>query len=153
MLKTNRSTRQLPLGAALAKYREQIHVENRIGNLKGPLAVAPMFLEKPERIAGFLSVLLWALMVMSLMERTVRQKLKGKPLLGLYPEKRPSPAPTGPAILECFRSLCIVIVKHKHTQSRHLSELTTTQLNLLKLLGIPPSALKAFKRNSGILLT
>jgi transposase len=153
VLKTNMSTRQLPLGATLAKYREQINVEKRIGNLKGPLAVTPMFLEKPERIAGLLTVLVWALMVMSLMERAVRRKLKGKPLVGLYPENRPSPAPTGPAILACFGTLCIVIVKHKHTQSRHLGELTATQLKLLKLLGIPPSTLKAFKRSSGISVT
>lgn len=153
VLKTNMSTRRLPLGATLAKYREQINVEKRIGNLKGPLAVAPMFLEKPERIAGLLSVLVWALMVMSLMERAVRRQLKGKPLYGLYPENRPSPAPTGPAILECFRTLCIVIVKHKRTQSRHLAEPTAVQTQLLKLLGIPPSKLKAFKRSSGVLVS
>ena len=153
VLKTNTSTRKLPLGATLAKYREQINVEKRIGNLKGPLAVAPMFLEKPERIAGLLSVLVWALTVMSLMERAVRRKLKGKPLFGLYPENRPSPAPTGPAILECFRTLCIVIVKHKHSQSRHLAEPSAIQAKLLKLLGIPPSTLKAFKRSSGISVT
>jgi transposase len=153
VLKTNMSTRKLPLGATLAKYREQINVEKRIGNLKGPLAVAPMFLEKPERIAGLLSVLVWALMVMSLMERAVRRQLKGKPLYGLYPENRPSPAPTGPAILECFRTLCVVIVQHKQTQSRHLAEPTAIQMKLLKLLGIPPSTLKAFKRSSGISVT
>lgn len=153
VLKTNTSTRRLPLGASLAKYREQINVEKRIGNLKGPLAVTPMFLEKPERIAGLLTVLVWALMVMSLMERAVRRKLKGKPLVGLYPERRPSPAPTGPAILRCFATLCIVIVKHKHTQSRHLAELSAIQLKLVKLLGIPPSRLQAFKRSSGISVT
>lgn len=153
VLKTNKSTRQLPLGAALAKYREQINVEKRIGNLKGPLAVTPMFLEKPERIAGLLTVLVWALMVMTLMERAVRRQLKGKPLVGLYPENRPSPAPTGPAILRCFATLCIVIVKQKHTQSRHLAALSAIQLKLLKLLGIPPSTLKAFKRSSGISVT
>ena len=153
VLKTNESRSKLPTGDVLAKYREQINVEKRIGNLKGPLAVAPMFLEKPERIAGLLTVLVWALMVMSLMERAVRRKLKGKPMFGLYPENRPSPAPTGPAILRCFETLCIVIVKHKHTQSRHLAELSATQLKLVKLLGIPPSTLKAFKRSSGLSVT
>ena len=153
VLKTNESRSKLPTGDVLAKYREQINVEKRIGNLKGPLAVAPMFLEKPERIAGLLTVLVWALMVMSLMERAVRRKLKGKPMFGLYPENRPSPAPTGPAILRCFETLCIVIVKHKHTQSRHLAELSAIQLKLVKLLGIPPSTLKAFTRSCGISVT
>jgi transposase len=120
VLKTNVATRRLPLADTLAKYREQSKVEKRIGNLKGPLAVAPVFLKNPERIAGLLSIVVWALMVMSLMERSVRRKLKGKPLRGLYPENRPSAAPTGPAILDCFRGLSIVIVTptHKPTPSR-----------------------------------
>lgn len=153
VLKTNVRTRQLPLGDVLAKYREQNNVEKRIGNLKGPLAVAPMFLKNPERIAGLVSVLVWALMVMALMERAVRRKLKGKPLYGLYPENRPSAAPTGPAILEAFARLCVVIVRRGARQSRHLAEPTATQRRLLQLLGIPPSKLDAFKRSSGIATT
>ena len=73
--------------------------------------MAPMFLEKPERIAGLLCIVVWALIVLSLMERQVRRSLEGKPMYGLYPENRPSPAPTGPAILNAFSTLCIVIVK------------------------------------------
>jgi transposase len=153
VLKTNESSRKLPLGDVLAKYREQNNVEKRIGNLKGPLAVAPMFLKNPERIEGLLSVLVWALMVMSLMERAVRRKLKGKPLYGLYPENRPSAAPTGPAILECFARLCVVIVRHGDTERRHLAEPTATQRKLLQLLGIPPSKLEAFKKSSGLSAT
>jgi transposase len=150
VLKTNESARKMPLSDTLAKYREQINVERRIGNLKGPLAVAPMFLKNPERIAGMVTILMWALMVMALMERAVRRKLKGKPLFGLYPENRPSPSPTGVAILACFRMLCVVIVKHKHTQRRQLAELTATQRKLLQLLGIPPAKLTAFKTRAGL---
>src|SRR5262249_59887654 len=102
----------------VAKYKEQSQVERRIHHLKGPLAVAPLFLKNPERIAGLLCILVWALMVLALMERQVRRGLKGKPLVGLYPEKRPSPAPTGPALLEGFRTLCVVVVKHRGTTAR-----------------------------------
>jgi transposase len=35
-------------------------VERRFHHLKGQLAVAPMFLKNPERIAGLLCVLVWA---------------------------------------------------------------------------------------------
>jgi len=84
------------------------------------------------------------------MERQVRRGLKGKPLFGLYPEKRPSPAPTGPALLDCFRTLCVVIVKHRGTTARRLAEPTATQRTLLRLLGIPPDALRTFKRRCGI---
>ena len=150
VLKTSLAPGNAPLAKVLAKYKEQSQVERRIHHLKGPLAVAPMFLKNPERIAGLLCILVWALMVLALMERQVRRGLKGKPLFGLYPENRPSPAPTGPALLECFRTLCVVIVKHRGTTARRLAEPTDTQRTLLRLLGIPPDALRTFKRRCGM---
>ncbi len=122
MLKTNLPSKRCPTAKALSTYKEQSQVERRFHHFKGPLAVAPMFLEKPERMAGLLCVLVWALMVMALMERQTRRNLKGKPLYGLYPENRPSPAPTGPAILKCFSTLCIVIVKEHGKTSRRLAD-------------------------------
>jgi transposase len=149
VLKTNLSKQSCPLARTLAKYKEQSGVERRIHHLKGPLAVAPMFLKNPERIAGLLCILMWALMVMALMERQVRRSLKGKAMYGLYPENRPSPAPTGPAILDCFESLCIVIIMDHGTTSRRLAQPTETQRSLLRLLGIPPDTLRTFKRRCG----
>jgi len=112
--------------------------------------VAPMFWKNPERIAGLLCLLVGALMVLALMERPVRRGLKGKPLFGLYPENRPSPVPTGPALRECFRTLGVVIVKHRGTMARRLAEPTDTQRTFLRLLGIPPDALRTFKRRCGM---
>ncbi len=80
VLKTNLRKKVCTLRRVLKKYKEQSQVERRIHHLKGPLAVAPMFLEKPERIAGLLCILVWALMVLALMEREVRRNLKGKAL-------------------------------------------------------------------------
>lgn len=150
LLKTNLRKKTHPTAKALATYKEQSRVERRIGNLKGPLAVAPMFLEKPARMAGLLCILVWALMVMALMERAVRRNLKGKPLYGLYPENRPSPAPTGTALLECFSTLSVVIIKHRGTITRRLAQFTTTQRRLIQLLAIPPTALQTFKRRCGM---
>jgi transposase len=150
VLKTNLGTSSAPLAKALAKDKEQSQVERRIHHLKGPLAVAPLFLENPGRIAGLRCILVWALMVLALMERQVRRSLGGKPLFGLYPGNRPSPAPTGPALRGCFRTLCVVIVKHRGTTARRLAEPTDTQRTLLRLLGIPPDAIRTFKRRCGI---
>ena len=150
VLKTNLSKRSCPLQRVLRKYKEQSQVERRIHHLKGPLAVTPMFLEKPERIAGLLCILVWALMVLALIERQVRRSLKGKPMYGLYPENRPSPAPTGPALLQCFSTLCIVIVKHHGKTSRRLGQPDEVQTRLLVLLGIPPDVLRTFKRRCGM---
>ena len=150
VLKSSLSKRSFPLPKLLAKYKEQIQVERRIHHLKGPLAVTPMFLEKPERMAGLLCVLVWALAVLALMERQVRRNLKGKPMYGLYPENRPSSAPTGPAILERFSTLCIVIMKHRGTIQRRLAQPDEIQQRLLRLLGIPPDTLQTFKRRCGM---
>jgi transposase len=150
LLKTNLAKKSSPLKRVLGKYKEQSQVERRIHHLKGPLAVAPMFLEKPERIAGLLCILVWALMVLALLERQVRRNLKGKPLYGLYPENRPSPAPTGPALLESFATLCIVIIKHRGKTSRRLAQPDDVQRKLLQLLGIPPDDLATFKRRCGM---
>jgi len=150
VLKTDYSVRQYPTASILAEYKSQICVEQRIHYLKGPLAVTPMFLEKPERIAGLLCIVVWALVVLTLMERQVRRSLEGKPMYGLYPENRPSAAPTGPAILNAFSTLCIVIVKRGTTQDRQLAELTAVQQKLIKLLGIPPDGLRTFKSRCGM---
>lgn len=148
VLKTNVPKSQWSTAQALGEYKEQTHVEKRIRNLKGPLAVAPMFLEKPERMDGLLLVLLWALMVMALMERAVRRSLKGKPMYGLYPENRPSAAPTASLILDRFSTLCIVIVKDRGATFRRLADLTDVQRRLLRYMGVPPNRLAAFKRKS-----
>ena len=145
LLKTDLAKSEYPSAKVLAEYKEQIHVERRIGDIKGPLAIAPMFVEKPLRIAGLLQILLWALMALSLMERDVRRSLNGEPMYGIYPENRPCAAPTGRGILECFEELSVVIVKHKGEMLRRLAELESVQQKLIKMMGIPPGALRAFK--------
>ncbi len=149
VLKTNLSKSKHPTALVLAEYRNQSKVEKRFHHLKGPLAVTPMFLENPKRIAGLLIILMWALTVLSLMERQVRKNLKGQPMYGLYPENRPSPAPTGPRLLETFATLCIAIIHDNSGTHRRLAQLSNTQREILNLLDLPESALKTFRRRCG----
>jgi hypothetical protein len=114
----------------------------------GPLAVTPAFLENPKRIAGLLAVLVWALLVMALQERRVRRGLGGKPMLGLYPEGRPCQAPSGPTILACFSSLCVVIFLDGRCPKRQLAQLTPLQRRLLELLDILETDLYCYARSS-----
>jgi transposase len=150
ILKTNLPKSANPLARVLEKYRDQTCVERRFSNIKGPLAVTPMFLKKPERMAGLLYILVWALMVSALMERGVRRSLNGEPMYGLYPENRPSPSPTCRAIFECFEDLAIVIMKHRGETHRRLADLTPTQREIVNLLGIPPASLRTYKRRCGM---
>jgi transposase len=149
VLKTNQSKTKHPIAKVLAAYRGQSKVEKRFHHMKGPLAVTPMFLENPKRIAGLLIVLTWALTVMALMERQVRKNLKGKPMYGLYPENRPSPAPTGARLLEKFEMLCVVVIHDDSGTHRLLGKLSTIQREILKLLDLPDTALKTFKQRCG----
>src|SRR4051812_17913750 len=97
VLKTNLAKRTHPLAEVLRGYKSQSRVERRFHHLKGPLAVAPMFLKNPERIAGLLCVLVWALMVLALMERQVRRGVEGGAPVRPLPRGRARPAPARPA--------------------------------------------------------
>jgi transposase len=149
VLKTNLPKRTHPLAEVMRSYKSQSQVERRFHHLKGPLAVAPMFLKNPERIAGLLCILVWALMVLALMERQVRRELKGEPLYGLYPEGRPSPSPTGPSLVQALSGLSIVIVHQGGTVARRLAQPDPTQRRVIQLLGINSERLQTFKRRCG----
>src|SRR5439155_9599545 len=83
VVKTNLPKQSHPLTEVLRVYKEQSRVERRVHHLKGPLAVAPMFRKNPDRIAGLMCVLVWALMVLALMERRVRRGLGGEAPYGI----------------------------------------------------------------------
>jgi transposase len=149
VLKTNLAKATHSLSAVLRTHKEQIQVERRIGNLKGPLAVAPMFLKNPQRMAGLLFVLMWALMVLALIERQVRRRLQGKPMYGLYPERRPSKAPTGVRLIEAFEYLCVILIEEDGHIARYLGDLDDTQRQILKLLDMHAGHMKTFKHRCG----
>jgi transposase len=149
VLKTNLPRPAYRLTKVLRLYKGQAQAERRFHHIKGPLAVAPLFLKDPERIAGLLCIVVWALMVLALMERQVRRESKGRPLYGLYPEGRPSASPTGPALMECFSGWCIVIAQQNGTIDRQLAQPTPVQHQILKLLGVHGNRLRTFRRRCG----
>jgi len=149
VLKTNLSKATHSTSDVLRTHKEQIQVERRIGNLKGPLAVAPMYLKNPQRMAGLLFILMWALMILALMERQVRRRLAGKPMYGLYPERRPSKAPTGVRLIEAFEYLCIILVEEGTQTTRYLGDLDDTQRQILRLLDMHAGPMKTFKHRCG----
>jgi transposase len=56
----------------LIRYKGQEVVERRYSTIKGPLAVAPMFLKNNRRIAALITVICLALLIFCLIERQVR---------------------------------------------------------------------------------
>src|SRR4029453_16995870 len=85
VLKTNLPARSHPVAEVLRAYKGRSRVERRFHHLKGPLAVAPVFLKNPDRIVGLLCVLVWALMVLAL-ERQAQRAVGGGPPGGGYRE-------------------------------------------------------------------
>jgi hypothetical protein len=57
--------------------------------------------------------------------------------------------PTGPRLLEKFATLCIVIIQDTSGTHRRLAQLSNTQREILKLLDLPDTAGKTFKRRCG----
>jgi transposase len=97
----------LCLKDALAKYKYQPFLEKRFEQLKTVFEVMPMWLKKPERIAGLLFIHYVVLLVQALLEREVRQKMAQQQIatLPLYPEQRPTSKPTTELVLAAFEGL------------------------------------------------
>jgi transposase len=117
----------------LTEYKGQAAVERRYGDFKGPLAVAPMFLQDNKRITALITVICLALLVFSLIEREVRNAIGGdQKMAGLYPDNRRL-RPTGRMILRTLASLTLTPAT---ANSPPVVRITRgVQAHLLELLG------------------
>jgi len=99
--------KDLTLQDALDKYKYQPFLEKRNQQLKSVLAVAPVFLKKPQRVASLLCVYFLALLVYALIEREVRRQMRLRKIdsLPLYPEERLCKAPTADLVFSAFAGL------------------------------------------------
>jgi transposase len=106
-LLTNLDPTQVDAAQVLARYKGQEVVERRYGAFKGPLAVAPMFLQSNRRIQALITVICLALLVFCLVEREVRRAIAPASTLdGLYvgqPTK-----PTGRLIFQALAGLRLI---------------------------------------------
>ncbi|WP_343577776.1 IS1634 family transposase [Mycobacterium sp.] len=136
--------RDLSAAEVLVAYKHQPHLERRNHMLKGPQAVAPMFLHDPARIEGLMTCHFIAMLVQALVERELRRAMatRGIEELPLYPEGRGCSAPSAPRVFDIFGGLA-----RQHLISPDGSvvqifppELTKLQRIVLNLLGIRESA-------------
>ncbi|MGA6160685.1 IS1634 family transposase [Stenotrophomonas sp. NPDC087984] len=106
-LVTSLTPQQATAEEVFLRYKGQGVVERRYGEFKGPLAVAPIFLEHNRRIAALITVICLALLVFCLIERQVRQALGPEQTMrGLYPDNR-AVRPTGRMILYHLSTLTL----------------------------------------------
>jgi transposase len=106
-LLTNLDPAQVDAAAVLARYKGQEVVERRYGAFKGPLAVAPLFVQSNRRIQALVTVICLALLIFCLVERQVRRAIAPDLTLpGLYAGQ---PAkPTGRLIFQALARLRLI---------------------------------------------
>jgi transposase len=126
----------VPPAEVLIRYKGQEVVERRYSTIKGPLAVAPMFLKNNRRIAALITVICLALLIFSLIERQVRAAIAPAVTLdGLY-VGRPA-KPTGRLIFEALARLRLIPAANG--QPPGIPQPPPLQARLLALLDVDPT--------------
>jgi len=118
----------------LRVYKEQHGIEQNFGFLKDPLIVNSLFLKKPERIEALGLVLLLALLLWRLVERTLRVHVETTetPLPGW--DKKATHKPTAFMMMTKFAAVLVLKVGAQRQLAHPLS---TVQQQYLRALGVP----------------
>ncbi len=134
-LLTNLDPAEAGTPSVLLRFKGQEASERRYGNYKGPLAVAPMFLQHNRRIAALITVICLALLVFSLAGRQVRAQIApAAKIAGLYAD-RPA-RPTGWLIFAAMAGLRLIPAAADRPAV--IPRPTLLQQRLLDLLGVDP---------------
>jgi len=147
---TNHPT--LTLTQLVLAYREQYLLERCFGRLKGAtLSLTPLYLQTDTRVTGLMRLLTMAVRLLTLVEFSVRQKLKPdqKAVAGLYAgnPKRATAAPTAELLLKAFSGLSLTVLEVEGQTQMLLSELTSLQVRLLDLLGLSSEVYKRLSQH------
>jgi len=120
-------------------YKYQPYLEKRFSQVKSDLAISPVFLKTPSRAAALLDVYFIAIAVSSLIERDIRKAMReaGINELPLYPEGRPTEAPTAQRVLEAFASAGWHEFRRGEEVICFPLEMSDLQKKVLDLLNIP----------------
>ncbi|MBI1987058.1 MAG: hypothetical protein HYS70_01750 [Nitrospinae bacterium] len=107
LMVSNRDPQEWSASRLLGLYKRQYKVEQVFHVLKGPLAVAPMLLEKPNPICAMIFILTLALQLYTLIQRQAAQDLlrRDRPLAGLMPNKIQTWRPQTATLLAAFDNI------------------------------------------------
>ncbi len=135
--------RTLSMREALLAYKHQPSLERRFEQFKSGLEVMPVFLKSHSRIEALLFLYFLALLVHALIELQVRRQMAidGISNLPLYPEERACERPTADKLLHLFDDVrCHWLLNPSNASCRTFQDkLTSRQIEILHLLGLPPS--------------
>ena len=119
----------------LRRYKAQEAVERRYQALKGPLAVAPIFLKNNRRIAALITVICVALLIFCLVEREVRRAIAPAEKLDDLYVGRPA-KPTGRLIFEALDQLRLIPSRSNDPPT--IPPTQALQTRILDLLNVDP---------------
>jgi transposase len=122
----------------LTIYKDQHTVENNFAFLKDPVFVNALFLKSPRRIEALGLVLILALLIWRLMERTMRLNLAATKSKVTGWEKRQTSRPTSLMMTTKFIGVFILVSSLGRRLARPLEDI---QLQYLKLLELTPDIL------------
>lgn len=139
----NAPMEQLSTKQAVICYRQEYRIEHKFNELLNKITVLmPIFLKKPNRVKALIRLLLLALKFVSLIQHQARKELKatGQYIKELYPGNpgRKTTRPTTKMLLEAFQNITLVVVPMENQIFIKISDLKPVQLQILKLLKIPP---------------
>lgn len=141
-LVTNLKPRKAPKKEVLLIYKYQPYVEKRHALFKTELEVAPVYIKKPNRVAGLVHAVFLAMTLDALIERALRQGMQreGIEALPILPEGRLTKTPTTARLLEIFSAVSWYEFKRGDETVTFPIKLSTLQKQLLQLLGMDRSA-------------
>jgi len=117
----------------LRAYHDQHSVEQNFGFLKDPVIVNALFLKSPRRIEALGLILVLALMIWRLMERTMRVSLKANDSKVVGWNNRQTSRPTSFMMTTKFVSVIVI----RTDERRFLAEpLDPIQKRYLQILGL-----------------
>jgi transposase len=119
--------------ALLRTYKGQYGVESDFAFLKDPLVVNDVFIKSPHRIDALGMILIIALIIWRLMERTMRAHLQneGKTIEGW--DRKQTIKPTSFMMTTALIGITVILIKNRRTL---LCQSTLRQLDFLEALGL-----------------
>jgi transposase len=125
---------KLPDDEILKIYKGQAGIESNFKWTKNPAAVAPIFLNTPERILALGFVYMVALMVYTLMERQIRKKLKEEKKV-IKGNKGKTDNPTGQVLFWNLRGISVVSYKIFNKTYKKTANLTPMHELIVSIFG------------------
>lgn len=134
ILASNQVESQVEAEDILNDYKEQQSPERGFRLLKDPLFfTSSVFLKTPGRIAALVTVMGLSLLVYTLAQRQLRQRLAAASATVADQRKQPTATPTFRWICQCFQAIHLVWQQGK----AQISNLTPERINILGFFGAP----------------